>query len=404
MATGTAVAQALPVLASPVLTRLYSPEAFGLFAVFIAIVSSVAPAILGTYELAVILPKKKKVAVELAGIAFWVGVFLTILSLLFILFFGENLSTILGATELRRWLLVVPFVIFSIGLFNLGNALANRNKNYSLMSQTKMWQAVVMVAVNLALGFSGVGFSGLLLGSIAGYFLASFYLFFLKSDFFKQVSFKFSWRKKIIAQRYADYPVYSGSSALLNGVTLALPVYFLSANYPEAIVGYFALVSRVVNIPFMFLSQAVFQVYMKRMVDELHAGGNIIVLLNKTLVGLLLFSIFPTLILLLWAPTLFAFVFGENWLKAGQFAQIMAPALAFRFVISTLSATYMATKNVKYASIRRIVSFVFVVVALWVASLYEQALVAVVLLSVSMLLEDVIALFLIYKAALNPKL
>ena len=66
--------------------------------------------------------------------------------------------------------------------------------------------------------------------------------------------------------------------------------------------------------------------------------------------------------------------------------------------------TYMATKNVKYASIRRIVSFVFVVVALWIASLYEQAVVAVVLLSVSMLLEDVVALFLIYKAALNPKL
>ena len=82
----------------------------------------------------------------------------------------------------------------------------------------------------------------------------------------------------------------------------------------------------------------------------------------------------------------------------------MAPALAFRFIISTLSATYMATKNVKYASIRRVISFLFVVIALWIASYYEQAFIAIILLSVSMLLEDLVALYLIYKAALNPKL
>ncbi len=140
------------------------------------------------------------------------------------------------------------------------------------------------------------------------------------------------------------------------------------------------------------------------MVDEIHSNGNIIQLLNKTLAGLLLFALLPSIILLVWSPSLFVFVFGESWLQAGRFAQIMAPALAFRFVISTLSATYMATKNVRYAFIRRGVSFVFIVIALWFASYYEQSMFAIAIISVSMVLEDFAALFLIYKAALNPKL
>ncbi len=62
LATGTALAQIIPLLASPILTRLYSPEAFGLFAVFIAIIMSISPAVMGSYELAIVLPKRDKTA------------------------------------------------------------------------------------------------------------------------------------------------------------------------------------------------------------------------------------------------------------------------------------------------------------------------------------------------------
>ena len=35
--TGSSVAQAIPIAISPILTRIYSPQDFGLFAVFIAV-------------------------------------------------------------------------------------------------------------------------------------------------------------------------------------------------------------------------------------------------------------------------------------------------------------------------------------------------------------------------------
>ena len=37
--TGTTIAQAIPIAINPILTRLYTPEDFGVFALFIAITS-----------------------------------------------------------------------------------------------------------------------------------------------------------------------------------------------------------------------------------------------------------------------------------------------------------------------------------------------------------------------------
>jgi len=59
------------VLASPVLTRLYPPEAFGLYATFLALVSSVTPAATGRYEVALMLPRSDRSARELYAVALW---------------------------------------------------------------------------------------------------------------------------------------------------------------------------------------------------------------------------------------------------------------------------------------------------------------------------------------------
>jgi len=69
LASGTALAQAIPILVSPILTRLYTPENFGALAVFMAIVSSIAPAVCGKYEVAMVLPQSNRQGIELLGIA-----------------------------------------------------------------------------------------------------------------------------------------------------------------------------------------------------------------------------------------------------------------------------------------------------------------------------------------------
>ena len=58
--TGTTIAQAIPIAIGPILTRIYTPEEFGLYGIFIAIVSIVSVVATARYELAIIQPKLDK--------------------------------------------------------------------------------------------------------------------------------------------------------------------------------------------------------------------------------------------------------------------------------------------------------------------------------------------------------
>ena len=57
LVTGTTLAQIISVLASPLVTRLYGPEAYGLLALFNLITSIIGVIACMRYELAIMLPK-----------------------------------------------------------------------------------------------------------------------------------------------------------------------------------------------------------------------------------------------------------------------------------------------------------------------------------------------------------
>ena len=63
--TGTTIAQAIPIAISPILTRIYTPEDFGVLALFVAITSIFGSIANGRYELAIMLPKKDENAINI---------------------------------------------------------------------------------------------------------------------------------------------------------------------------------------------------------------------------------------------------------------------------------------------------------------------------------------------------
>jgi O-antigen/teichoic acid export membrane protein len=130
LAGGTAVAQAVPILISPILTRLYTPEDFGALAVFISITSIVGVIVNGRYELAIMLPEKDEDAINVAAVAFLFNVFVSGLFFLFILFFGDWLLEVLNAQNLGKLIYLAPLAVFLIGVFNILKYTNNRFKLY----------------------------------------------------------------------------------------------------------------------------------------------------------------------------------------------------------------------------------------------------------------------------------
>lgn len=351
---GTAGAQLILIAATPVLTRLYSPSEFGLLAAFVSLLAFLTVVSSGRYELAIHLPEKIEETVAVIVLSFICLVVTTIISIIFIFIFAEYLSILLKAPELASYLWLLPSAVFFVGLYQICNAWYVRQKQYKDIATTKVLQSIVTVLIQLST-FKLAAF-GLLLGQTLGQGAGSIKLS-LKSitntKEFRNVQFH---QIKTVAKRYKSFPIYSTWTGLFNTASLQLaPLVFLSL-FGAAIAGLYALTLKLVSLPISLIGQAIGSVFLSE-APKAHREGNLNTLVlqfNKKLVQL---GCLPTAILIVFGPDLFAFVLGEQWYKAGEYAQWLAPWIFLQFQWTPLSNLTVILELQKEALISQLLTF-----------------------------------------------
>ena len=124
--TGTTISQAIPIAISPILTRIYSPEDFGLLAIFLALSTIFGSIANGRYELAIMLPKKDEDAINVFALGLIICSIFSLILVVIILLFNNHFIKILGNEDFYLWLHFVPLSVFLFGIWNLLNYFNNR--------------------------------------------------------------------------------------------------------------------------------------------------------------------------------------------------------------------------------------------------------------------------------------
>ena len=88
--SGTAIAQGLTLGFAPVLTRIYKPEDFGVLGLYISIVGILSVIICWRYELAIVLPRENKDAINILIMSVIINAGMCILALLGVVFFADT--------------------------------------------------------------------------------------------------------------------------------------------------------------------------------------------------------------------------------------------------------------------------------------------------------------------------
>jgi hypothetical protein len=132
--TGPTIAQAISVLASPILTRLYSPAEYGTYAFILAISNVVIGIVACRYELAIILPKHDEDAFNLLALAVIITCETSVLALVAVVLFGHQIAHLLNAPEAASWLYAVPGMLLALGIYNVFNYWNNRRKNFKRLA------------------------------------------------------------------------------------------------------------------------------------------------------------------------------------------------------------------------------------------------------------------------------
>jgi O-antigen/teichoic acid export membrane protein len=203
---GTASAQILLVLAAPVLTRLYTPEDFGLLAVYATLLALIGVVLSLRYELAILLPEDDMEAANVAVLSLLLVAITTVLTGSLVLMLGTAIAQLLGVPVLAGYLWRLPVGVLLSGAYTVFHYWFVRTKRFSTIAGTRLTQAIATLAIQLTT--FKLGGIGLLLGQVAGQSVGTTSLArpALGMPAFKQVI----WGGvKKVAVRYQRFPIFS---------------------------------------------------------------------------------------------------------------------------------------------------------------------------------------------------
>ncbi|MEZ2744890.1 lipopolysaccharide biosynthesis protein [Halopseudomonas bauzanensis] len=336
--TGTTIAQAIPVAITPVLTRLYTPEDFGVLALFVAISSIFSSIACGRYELAIMLPEGDEDAINIAALGMLIAVVLSIFLWVPIFLFNREMSSLLGNKEIGAWLYLIPFVVLITGFYNVLNYLNTRKKLYKDIAKASIYKSIGMASVQLGIGFVKTGAAGLIGGQVAAQFIANYRL---ARNANKHYAFRIITKAEIIrlAKRYRDFPKFSMWAVLANSLANNLTSILISIYYGVSILGFHSFALKMLGVPASLIGTSIGQVFFQQATVEKKETGKAIKTFSSTSKKLIVISLLFFMPLFFAIPTIFEILFGESWKIAGEYGQILLPFVAIQFVVSALSHT-----------------------------------------------------------------
>lgn len=346
LATGTGLSQLIPIVVSPILTRLYSPDQFGIFALYLSLSTTLAIIATGRYELAIVLPKLNANSIHLSILA----VFLASIFCLTLIFAYMVMKSIVSNenNEWISWFLYVPFGVFLLSLVQVLSYLLNRLERYQVMAKVKVVQSITAALVSIIFAVFFPWDYGLIIGSILG-MLASVIL----SGFFilKEVEVsRFNVNRVYYLSRvYKQFPKFGIVSGVSNTLSSNSPIFILSHLSLSAASGCFSLANRMLMIPLGVIGGAVSQVFLKEASTNKDNKENIACLAKKTVRQLFYIGVIPSAIIVSFGDVIFSFVFGSEWKEAGVYASILSPLLFFIFIASPTNSIFIAYEKQKEA-------------------------------------------------------
>lgn len=342
MMSGTVLSQMLPILLSPIMTRIFSPTDYGIYGLYMAISGILNVLVTSHYNHAIMLPNEEDESVNIIGLCLVITVAVSILLSIMFQLLNKPIAIFFGIQSIAMWLYCVPLSVLLSGCYSALNYWTNKNCKYKRLAVSRMAQTIIMLSVQVVLGLIYKDVAGLLLGLLAGQLVSTLILF---AQVWKDDGQKFSSTlglNKIysVAVKHKSFAYYLLPADFINAFNNQVPTFLLTKFASAAEVGKYNFTQRILGLPVTFISSSLIDVFKQRAISDYNQLGNCRDIYKKTFITLALLGLLPLLIILFTAPSLFAFVFGERWRDAGVYAQILSVMFYLRLVISPLSYIY----------------------------------------------------------------
>jgi len=342
LSSGVLIAQLASFALTPVITRMYLPDTFGLMAFFLSIASPLTNISSFKYDQAILVADSEATVLRLSALAWRLNILfglacaavLTICRLIWDSFLGD----------LGVWLYLLPIFVMLSGQIRIGNSRCIREKRYKTLSAANVCGGLVTPLGRIICALAGsASMAGFILSQLISNIVNALIL-----QRWRSAKRRFAGNISDLldtARSHIDFPKYAMPNGLLFSLGNQMPVLMLGMLFEPEWVGYYALANRLIHMPVDLISQPIRQVFIQNIEEKVRRREPIGGMVGKLCVALALPLIVPFVLIELYGASIFGFVLGARWQPAGVVAGIVFPWMFMMFLINPLSSLYIVFRK-----------------------------------------------------------
>ena len=336
--SGSALAQIIPFVVYPLITRLYEPAELGVFGTYMTLAGAFAVISAARYEYAIMLPSRKQDAFHILILAIGIALILSVTIEILLLVLFPLLTSIKAVSEIGNRVFLIPVSVLFAGFFQSFTFWANRRKHFKNMAFSNIFQSAATSLSKLLLGIFGMKSGGLIIGNISGRGMSSAMLVIQMAVKDGLRHFPVSIKKiRYWAHHYKNFPRYDLAHALVNTLSGNLPILLFTSYFSSAAAGFYSLGISIAFRPLNVFSNAMEQLLSQRIIAKHNDHIPIYADIKKIVRFFILIGVVPFIVFGIFTPQIFDIVFGSKWIEAGHYVRLLLPWLFCVYLVTPLS-------------------------------------------------------------------
>lgn len=340
----------LPIIVTPILSRLYSPTCFGEWGVFSSIITIATIVIFMSYENTIVKAKEEEMPVILT-ICGLIGCGLAIMFtlLIFCIEKAHIFNTNIGQETILFALYFIAYILYTIA-YNI----SNRYSKYTSLSVANILQGVSQAFFRITLAFMTISaFNGLIVGTTMAEILTAGFLAYIVL----RLVIKYNWSSctlkniKRVVLKYKKFPLYDAPANLLAFSALSLPTIILAAFYTKSAIGSLSIIFQLLLMPMSLVGSSLGKVYYQELCQKDTTQQKIAETTNTLFRFLGILAILPLLFICCGGDQIIVCFLGEGWETAGDIA-ICLSLWSFPIVLTQPLLPIFRVLNVQNVQLR----------------------------------------------------
>lgn len=358
--SGTALGQAIGLLTTPIVSRIYTTADYGEYALFTSVATILAVVSQAGLASAIMMPEEDKEAKLVFNSSFlFMSVFLGLTTVVLVLLSPWVQVFSFGNPYVLSLAALAVHMVF-LNAANLLRIFVTRLRLYRVLFWNSIISAGATLVITIPLGMIGFGTWGFIIAGIAGNAVCCVQMLVRANPFLKICWSDF----KGVFITYKKFTFLQLPANLVQTLAQQTPNQILEKVFGSSSLGSYSMSNRILGIPSRLIANPINQVYFRTAVDMKDAPHRLAEFSLKLTTKIYLCAAPLVIMLIGFGEPIFMFVLGEQWGEAGTIAALLSFQYVFLFASVCMSYCRVALNRQGTNLVMSCITLIVVVLSL----------------------------------------